>query len=115
MRHGPILGRNDDMLIIGGVNFFPSQLESILLGFDEIAPHYTILVHKQGRLDSATVECEATPQFWTNASEDDTHNLSGRIKTRAKDILGFGLQVRILEPKTVERVEGKAKRVIDSR
>lgn len=115
VRHGPILGRSDDMLIVGGVNFFPSQLESVLLGFEEAAPHYTVHLEKKGPLDSVRAEVEATPEFWSNAGEDTRAALSQRIHERVKDILGFKIEIHLKAPNTMTRSEGKTKRVFDNR
>jgi phenylacetate-CoA ligase len=69
IRHDAIMGRTDDMLIIGGVNLFPSQLESVLLDFQEIEPHYIMRLTKDGRLDRVSVDIETDPDFWSTASK----------------------------------------------
>jgi phenylacetate-CoA ligase len=115
IRHGAIRGRTDDMLIIGGVNFFPSQLEGIMLGFEEIEPHYLIHLTKRGRLDHVSVEVETKPDFWANAPQEKRDELTRRIEMKVKDIIGFKIEVRIIEPLSIPRSEGKAKRVSDDR
>lgn len=115
VRHGPILGRSDDMLIVGGVNFFPSQLESVLLAFSETAPHYEIHLNKKGALDAVSADVEAVAQFWNETDQDARAALSKRIEARIKDILGFRIRVQLAEPNSIPRSEGKSKRVIDNR
>ncbi len=115
IRHGPIIGRSDDMLIIGGVNFFPSQLECVMLGFEEVEPHYVIYLKKKGRLDHVAVEVETQPDFWTEAPREKIAELAQEIEMKVKDIIGFKIEVKIVEPLSIPRSEGKAKRVIDDR
>jgi len=115
IRHGAIKGRTDDMLIIGGINFFPSQLESVMLGFKEITPHYEIHLGKKGRLDSVSVKVETKPDFWGNVSGDKIGKLTLKMEKKVKDLLGFRMDVRIVEPQSIPRSEGKAKRVVDDR
>ncbi|MFC1868926.1 phenylacetate--CoA ligase family protein [Thermodesulfobacteriota bacterium] len=115
IRHGAIRGRTDDMLIIGGINFFPSQLESIMLGFEEIEPHYEIYLSKNERLDHVSVKIETEPDFFAQAPEAKILELARKIEKKAKDIIGFKMEVNIVEPFTIPRSEGKAKRVMDRR
>jgi phenylacetate-CoA ligase len=115
IRHAAISGRTDDMLIIGGVNFFPSQLESVLLDFDDIEAHYLIRLTKKGRLDHVSADVETSADFWANASEEKIEELAGRIQKKVKDIIGFRMDIHIVEPLTIPRSEGKAKRVEDNR
>ena len=115
IRHKAIKGRTDDMLIVGGVNFFPSQLESVLLHFREIEPHYLIQLAKKGRLDRITVDIEANSEFWSKATKDETTELKDRMETRVRDLIGFGIEINIVEPSSIPRSEGKATRVIDNR
>lgn len=115
IRHGAIRGRTDDMLIIGGVNFFPSQLEGIMLGFEEIEPHYLIHLTKRGRLDHVSVDVETKPDFWASAPQEKRDELTRRIEVKVKDIIGFKIEVRIIKPLSIPRSEGKAKRVSDDR
>jgi phenylacetate-CoA ligase len=115
IRHGAIQGRSDDMLIVGGVNFFPSQVESIMLGFEEIEPHYVIRLTKKGRLDHVSVDVETKPYFWAEATKETLMALTRKIETKARNTIGFNMQVNIVEPMTIPRSEGKAKRVMDDR
>jgi len=115
IRHGEIKGRTDDMLIIGGVNFFPSQLESVLLDFEEIEPHYLIRLSKKGRLDHVAADVETNPQFWTDAPKEAISELVNKIQKKVRDIIGFRMEINIVEPFTIARSEGKAKRVQDNR
>ncbi len=115
VRHGPILGRSDDMLIVGGVNFFPSQLESVLLGFSETSPHYAIHLNKKGALDEVSAEIEAAAHFWDDAGEDTRTRMAVRIEAKIKDLLGFRIKVRLVAPNSITRYEGKSKRVFDNR
>ena len=115
VRHGPILGRTDDMLIVGGVNFFPTQLESVLLRFSESAPHYAVHLQKSGPLDAVAADVEATPEFWSQSDEDTRRQLEEKIEARVKDILGFKIKTRLKAPNTIPRSEGKTKRVFDDR
>jgi phenylacetate-CoA ligase len=115
IRHGAIKGRTDDMLIIGGINFFPSQLESVVLGFEEIEPHYEIHLSKKGRLDHVSVKVETKPDFWANVSEEKIAELTRKMEKKVKDLLGFRMDVQIVEPQSIPRSEGKAKRVVDDR
>jgi phenylacetate-CoA ligase len=115
IRMGEIKGRTDDMMIIGGVNFFPSQLESVLLDFEEVAPHYLIKLSKKGRLDRVTVDVETVPSYWSNRAADDIELLSDRVQKHIKDIIGFNMDIHFVEPLTIPRSEGKAKRVLDER
>ncbi|HTY24205.1 MAG TPA: phenylacetate--CoA ligase [Desulfomonilaceae bacterium] len=115
VRHGPILGRSDDMLIVGGVNFFPSQLESVLLGFAETAPHYAIYLNKKGVLDEVSSDVEAVADFWSESGEDVRAQLAKRIEAKIKDMLGFRINIRLVAPNFIARSEGKSKRVFDNR
>ena len=115
VRHGPILGRTDDMLIVGGVNFFPSQLESLLLSFAETAPHYTIHLTKRGAVDYVSAEVEAVAAFWAEAGESRLMEVTQRIEAKIKDMLGFRIYVQLKEPSSILRSEGKSKRVFDDR
>ena len=103
------------MLIVGGVNFFPSQVESIALGFEEVEPHYMIRLTKKGRLDHVSVDLETKPHFWADATKETLAVLARKIETKARNTIGFNIQVNIVEPMSIPRSEGKAKRVMDDR
>ena len=105
-------GRSDDMLKIRGVNVFPSQIEEVILSFEELGPHYEIVVEREGYLDKLTVKVEltqATDSF--TVLENLAKTVSGKIKT----ILGLDAKVQLVSPNTLQRFEGKAKRVKDLR
>jgi len=108
------LGRSDDMLIIRGVNLFPSQIETVLLEIKEIKPHYLIIVDRVNNLDTLELQVEIDEEFF----QDKISQLQ-KIRTKLQDNLesatGLGIKVTLVEPKTIERSEGKAKRVIDKR
>ncbi len=109
-----ISGRSDDMLIIRGVNVFPSQIESALLNIGQVEPHYLIIVDRIGNLDTIEVQVEVNQELFT----DDVKGLEtlGKwIKNSIESTLGISVSVRLVEPKTLERSMGKAKRVIDKR
>ena len=114
-RHGRIMGRTDDMLIVGGVNFFPSQVESILLGFQELAPHYLIRLVKKNRIDAVSVDVEAAPEYWGGRSPEGLGRLKEAVERKIKDRIGFRMEVAVIEPATIVRSEGKTKRVSDQR
>ncbi|RLB07570.1 MAG: phenylacetate--CoA ligase [Deltaproteobacteria bacterium] len=109
-----VLGRTDDMLIISGVNVFPSQIEDILLEFEETGPHYQIKVFKKGYLDSIAVEVEAKAEIYSLGKEKIAE-VENRISARLNQVIGIKAQVTLLEPGSIPRSEGKAKRVIDER
>ena len=107
-------GRTDDMLIIRGVNVFPSQVESVLLGFDFVTPNYQITVSREGALDSVRIDVEMAPGVaFDTVREVEQHarTLCGAIE----QVLNIAATVRLVPPGTLERSEGKAKRVIDTR
>ena len=124
-----VRGRADDMLIIRGVNVFPSQVESVLLRSEEVAPHYIIEVSRKGRLDEMNVNVEVTPKFMEAMAqkvlstdlkafvqeEEELIHLKREIQKNIKDIIGVNTEVTLRPPNTIQRSEGKAKRVIDNR
>lgn len=114
VRMSKIQGRSDDMLILGGVNVFPSQIEDVLLRIDGIGPHYQIKVFKKGYLDKIEVDVELID---ANLLDSFTllENLNDRIRHQLRTVLGIEAKVNLVEPRTLARFEGKAKRVIDMR
>lgn len=102
------------MLIISGVNVFPSQIESILLEEKEVEPQYVIIVRKKGYLDTLEVNVEAKPDIY-QAGADKTKEVEHKVENRLKGTIGIGIKVRLVPPGTITRSEGKAKRVIDER
>lgn len=114
VRMEKVTGRTDDMLIIRGVNLFPSQIESILIETKGVLPHYQIIVDRVNNLDSLEVLVEVSEDFFSDEIKVLQH-LEQTIEKNIKDIIGITCKVRLVEPKTIERSEGKAKRVIDKR
>jgi phenylacetate-CoA ligase len=109
-----ILGRSDDMLIISGVNVFPSQVEALIFEVDGFQPLYQIRVTKEGYLDRLAVEVEARPDVY--ASGDEAVAQRGRaLEHHCRSIMGLGVEVRVLAAGAIARSEGKARRVIDER
>jgi phenylacetate-CoA ligase len=107
-------GRSDDMLIIRGVNVFPSQIESILMRIEQVEPHYLLVVDRVDNLDTLEVQVEVHEQLFSDEIKV-LQTLAQRIEKEIKDLLGVSSKVRLVEPKTIARSEGKAKRVIDNR
>lgn len=107
-------GRSDDMLIIRGVNVFPSQIESVLFKIDGIEPHYQLIVDREENLDTLEVQVEVNEQTFSDEVKQ-LQGLSRRIRSEIKDLLGVTCKVRLVEPKSIARSEGKARRVIDNR
>ena len=108
------LGRTDDMLIIRGVNVFPSQVESVLLELAETSPHYQLIVSRENNLDSLEIKVEIDEQFWSDEVKV-LEALRKRISHNISSVLGISATIRLVEPRSIERSEGKAKRLIDNR
>jgi phenylacetate-CoA ligase len=109
-----VTGRSDDMLIIRGVNLFPSQIESLLMEIEGLEPHYQLLVDRDGTMDTLEVRIEVNENVFTDEIKG-LEKLERGVEKEIKDILGISAKVRLVEPKTIERFEGKATRVIDNR
>lgn len=107
-------GRTDDMLIIRGVNVFPSQIESVLMNIEGVEPHYQLIIGREENLDSLEVQVEVNEDTFSDAVKT-LQDLATRIRKEIKELLGITCKVRLVEPKTIARSEGKAKRVIDQR
>ena len=107
-----ITGRSDDMIILRGVNVFPSQVEEQVLSLPELAPHFQIELTREGRMDVMSVHVEVTPEA---TSEDAIASASKMLSKKIKDVVGVSTQVKIGEPGSVERSQGKARRVVDNR
>jgi phenylacetate-CoA ligase len=114
VRMSKVTGRSDDMLIIRGVNVFPSQIESVLLETGETSPHYLLIVDRVDNLDSLEILVEMTPNMFSDKVKK-TQELEAKVRKEIVSTLGINAKVRLVEPKTIERSEGKAKRVIDKR
>lgn len=109
-----IKGRVDDMLIIRGVNVFPSQIESVIAQFEEVSPYYQIVLTKEGPLDKITLEVEVSEGFPLDEVRR-LEALKSKISHELKSNLQIAVTVKIVEPRTIERFEGKAKRIVDNR
>lgn len=114
MRMAKVQGRTDDMLIIRGVNVFPSQIESVLLGIDDIGPHYEIIVRKEGYMDCIEVLVEVTDAGLLD-SFSALEELERKVKHALYSVLNISADVKLVEPESLKRFEGKAKRVTDLR
>ncbi|HEX2919936.1 MAG TPA: phenylacetate--CoA ligase [Bacteroidales bacterium] len=108
------LGRSDDMLIIRGVNLFPSQIESALLEMSEIKPHYQLIVDRVNNLDTLELMVEVDEAFFQDKISQ-LESLRQKIRHNLEDSLGLGIKITLVEPKVITRSEGKAIRVIDKR
>jgi phenylacetate-CoA ligase len=113
-RMSRVAGRSDDMLIVRGVNVFPSQIESVLLEVEGVEPHYVIVVDREHEFKSDELE------VWVEVSEgifsdelQRMERLEQRLRSEMDSVLGISARVKLVEPKTIARTEGKAKRVID--
>jgi len=111
-----VTGRSDDMLIIRGVNVFPSQIEAVLVGIQGVEPHYQLIVDREGTLDTLEVQVEVSDALFSNADEVRVlQKVERRIAKDLKDFLGISAKIKLVEPKSLQRFEGKASRVIDKR
>ncbi|HYR03584.1 MAG TPA: phenylacetate--CoA ligase [Syntrophobacteria bacterium] len=114
VRMGRVQGRSDDMLIIRGVNVFPSQIESVIMETKGVEPHYQLVVERVASLDQLTVLVEVNEKLFS----DEIKNLQAMGRTLEKNLretLGVAAEVKLVEPKTIQRSEGKAVRVVDKR
>lgn len=126
IRMNRIKGRSDDMLIIRGVNVFPSEIERILVGTPELSPHYQIVLRKEGALDRADVNVEVDPSFFAALGEESmdeetmrarpaVQTLQQRVERQLAETLGVRIHVHLVPPRTIPRSQGKAVRVVDQR
>jgi phenylacetate-CoA ligase len=106
-----ITGRSDDMMIVRGVNVFPTQIEELVLAHEELSGHYQVVLTREGRLDEMAVHVEARPEFFARGDGDVARVLSARIK----DLVGVTARIVVEPPGGIERSMGKARRVIDRR
>jgi phenylacetate-CoA ligase len=114
VRMAKVHARTDDMLIIRGVNVFPSQIESVLMEVEGIEPHYQIIVERKGALDELEVWVEVSEEIFPDAMRKLVE-FEQKLENRLMQVIGLRAKVKLVEPKTVERTTGKAKRVIDKR
>lgn len=114
MRMNKVSGRTDDMLIIRGVNVFPSQIESVLMQIEGVEPHYQMIVDREDNLDILTVRVEVSKKAFTDEVKG-LQQFAKNIEKEIKEYLGISAKVQLAEPKSIERSQGKAARVIDNR
>ena len=114
VRMGRVQGRSDDMLIIRGINVFPSQIESVIMEIDGIEPYYQLEVAREGRLDTLTVKVEVNEKVFSDEVKN-LQNMERKLEKNIKEMLSVSAQVKLVEPKSIQRSEGKAVRVIDKR
>ena len=112
-----IKGRSDDMLIIRGINVFPSQVESVVLSMEEFAPRYMLIVDRVNNLDTLTVQVEIRQEYFEKALETigEIAALEKKLAHRLQNVLSISAKVQLKEPNTIERSQGKSARVIDKR
>ncbi|NLW85236.1 MAG: phenylacetate--CoA ligase [Phycisphaerae bacterium] len=114
-RTSKIKGRTDDMIVVRGINVFPSQIEHVLLGIEGTHPHYQLVIDRGAhKLDSVEIMVEVDERIFSDEIKR-MHALEQKIKKEIEAVLSIGVTVRLVEPKTIARSEGKAKRVIDKR
>jgi phenylacetate-CoA ligase len=114
VRMARVSGRSDDMLIIRGVNVFPSQIESVLVGIEDLEPHYQLIIDRVGTMDTLEVQVEVNEKIFSDEIKN-LETLGRRIEEDIKDYCGVTCRVKLVEPKSIQRSEGKAQRVIDKR
>ena len=114
LRMPKVSGRTDDMLIIRGVNVFPSQIEHVLISIEGVEPHYQIIVDRQGAMDTMEVQVEVSEEIFSDEVKV-MEGLAKRIQADIKDLIGSTCKITLVEPRTIARSEGKAQRVIDRR
>jgi phenylacetate-CoA ligase len=110
-RIAKITGRSDDMVIVRGVNVFPTQIEELILRSDALTAHYQLILTREGRMDEMAVQVEARPEAWYRGAEEESATLAHHIKS----LIGVTAKVTVVAPGSIERSLGKAKRVIDNR
>jgi phenylacetate-CoA ligase len=116
IRMDRVAGRSDDMLIIRGVNVFPSQIEAVLVGIEGLEPHYQLVVDRVGTLDTLEVQVEVNEKIFSDEGAVKVlQKIEKRIVKDLKDYLGVTAKIKLVQPKSLQRFEGKASRVIDKR
>lgn len=117
VRMGKILGRSDDMLIIRGINVFPSQVESVILSIPECAPHFLLIVDREGNLDTLTIQVEMRQEYFAQGFDtfEPVFRLEKEVAAKVRSVLSINTKVEVKQPGTLERAEGKSKFVIDNR
>ena len=111
---GRITGRTDDMLIIRGVNVFPSQIESVLVNIHGVAPHYMLYADRENSSDTLEIQVEMTEDMFSDTVAE-IETVRRTIIERVKSVVGIATRVKLVAPKSIPRFEGKAKHVVDRR
>lgn len=114
VRMSRVRGRTDDMLIIRGINVFPSQIESVLLSVEGVEPHYQIIVDRERHLDDIEIWVEVSEAVFSDEVRV-LKEMEERVRAEVNSVLGISARIKLVEPRTIARTEGKAKRVIDRR
>jgi phenylacetate-CoA ligase len=114
VRMDKVTGRSDDMLIVRGVNVFPSQIEAVLLEVEGVEPHYQIIVDREQRLDDLEIWVEISEEVFSDEIRR-LEDLERKVRAEIESVLGIMARVKLVEPRSIQRSEGKAKRVIDRR
>jgi phenylacetate-CoA ligase len=109
-----VTGRSDDMLIVRGVNVYPSQIESVIMGIQGVEPHYQIVVDRQKSMDTLEIRLEVSEQLFSDEIRE-LEKLEARIRRELESVLLIGTKITLVEPKTIQRSEGKAVRIVDKR
>jgi phenylacetate-CoA ligase len=109
-----VTGRSDDMLIVRGVNVYPSQIESVIMGIQGVEPHYQIVVDRQKSMDTLEIWLEVSEQLFSDEIRE-LEKLEARIRQELESVLLIGTKIKLVEPKTIQRSEGKAVRIVDKR
>jgi phenylacetate-CoA ligase len=109
-----LLGRTDDMLIIRGVNVFPSQIEQVLFEIEGVEPHYQLVIERQGQLDALEIQVEMNERLFSDEIKN-LEKIEQKIAHKLYSTLSIHARVRLVEQKSIPRSEGKAVRVIDKR
>ena len=117
VRMSPVNGRSDDMLIIRGINVFPSQVESVVLGMKEFAPQYLLIVDRVNNLDTLQIQVELRQEYFTATFDTPAaiEDLRKRLSAKIKSVLSIGADVQLKAPGTLARSQGKSSHVIDNR
>ena len=117
VKMGPIMGRSDDMLIIRGINIFPSQVESVILSMPECAPHFLLIVDRVDNLDVLTVQVEVRQEYFAQGFDtfEPIINLEKKLAAKLRSVLSINAKVQVKAPNTLARCEGKNRNVIDNR
>ena len=114
VRMDRILGRCDDMLIIRGVNVFPSQIEAVILSLPEFEPHFILTVDRINNTDTSELKVEVKEDYFTDEMAQMV-GLQKKLEAELRSVIGLGFKVKLVEPKSIERSTGKARRVFDNR